>query len=652
MIYLHRIALAWPDGYRLEIECEDTEPGSALEQRLPLEAFDSADLDSSPDNLSSPSLCYCKDAEGLYEPIRLRENTAYEIAVTLPISRPKLKRLREQGKANVSAWPFANPRLARVLKLMSPRNWLEVGSESSPAVRVVGRINFGSFVGTVDLSLDGTHRLVAEVACAKISYFEDFKALLRDVSKDIVEVLFEVDSVAGFRFEFKELIDRHPHPSVVLFHLRQLMAPDALPQAVEAIIQNPHTRLVEFTEFVNPSQAAHVDPKQLAQLADRLTYTEGGPVAGLFFGKSPVEIPEKIKRDTLDTPENRYVKAFLGELSNVCYWLEAMLEKEDKPASQREVRQWENVVDEWLSWQSWKEVGELSHVLSNSQVLQRRSGYRDILEADIRLQYGLQLPWERGLEIAETTGDIRPIFELYEYWCYFALRTVLKSVCGSECRNLGDFYVVKENRLHINLKRGRASKIEFTYVDSAGSVPILLFYNRKFHQGQSGDEYGNGSYSTEFQPDFSILVEISRRKHWLHFDAKYRLNMTEWKRQMSEPAIKDLEQDLAEDIEDADLYNKIDLHKMHTYRDAILGSRGSYILFPGTGSEKSVFVRHSSEVYRGQYSIPSIGAFPLRPQSGEQQINSLAAFVREVFSNLTRESSAYQDELGFLTPNP
>jgi predicted component of viral defense system (DUF524 family) len=647
VIYLHRIALAWSGGYRLEIECADTEPSSSLEQPLPVEAFDSANLESNPDNLSSPALCYCEDPDGFYEPIRLRENTAYVIAVTLPGSRQELQRQWEQSKSSATAWPFANPRLARVLQLMPSRYWQEVNSEGNVAVTVVGRINFGSFVGTVDLSLDATHGLVAEVACAKISYFDDFKALLQDISKDIVELLFEVDSVAGFRFEAEELIDRHPHPSVVLFHLRQLMAPDALPQAVEAIIQNPHTQLMEFTQFVNPSQAVHIDPKQVAQLAARLPYIEGGPVAGLFFGKSPIEIPEKIKRDTLDTPENRYIKAFLGELSNICYWLDSILGKEKKWASQREVGQWENVVDEWLSWPLWKEVGELSYVPSNSQVLQRRSGYREILEADIRLQYGLQLPWERGLEIADIIGDIRPVFELYEYWCYFALRTALKFVCGTESLSLGDFYIVKENRLHINLKRGRSSKLNFTYTESAGSIQVSLFYNRKFHKGQLDTEYGDGSYSTEFRPDFSILIENRGRRHWLHFDAKYRLNMTEWQRQMSEPSIKDLEQDLTADTEDGELYNKVDLHKMHTYRDAILGSRGAYVLFPGTGSQKSVFVRHPNKIYRGHYSIPSIGAFPLRPQSGDQQLNSVVAFLREVFTNLTLEASTYQDELGF-----
>jgi len=649
VIYLNRINFAWPGGYRLEIECIDTKPGNTLEKPLPIEGFASAVQNSEPDNWSSPALCYWEDTEGFYEPIRLRENTAYEIAVSLPGTVQGLKHEWEQREANNTAWPFANPRLSRLLKLTSSRWWKEEHLGCYSVVTVLGNINFGSFVGTVDLSLDATHRLVVEVACAKISYFEDFKALLRDVSNNIVELLFEVDNVGGFRFETKEVIDRDPHPSVLLFHLRQLMAPNALPQAVEAIVQNPHTRLVEFTRFVNPSQAVHIDPRQVAQLAPRLPYIEGGPVAGLFFGKSPAEIPEKIKRDTLDTPENRYVKAFLGELCNICYWLDSILDKENKQASQREVRQWENLVSEWLCWPLWKDVGELSHLPSNSQVLQRRSGYREILEADIRLQYGLQLPWERGLEIADTIGDIRPIFELYEYWCYFTLRTALRSVCGLESRTLGDFYVVKENRLHINLKRGRVSKIKFSYADSAGSAKVSLFYNRKFHKGQLDDEYGDGSYSTEFRPDFSMLIESSRRKHWVHFDAKYRLNMTEWKRQMSAPTIEDLEQNLTEETEDADLYNKTDLYKMHTYRDAILGSRGAYILFPGTRTEKSVFVRHPTEVYRSRYIIPSIGAFPLRPQS-EEQLNSLTDFIREVFSNLTQESLVYQDELGFLIP--
>jgi predicted component of viral defense system (DUF524 family) len=120
---------------------------------------------------------------------------------------------------------------------------------------------------------------------------------------------------------------------------------------------------------------------------------------------------------------------------------------------------------------------------------------------------------------------------------------------------------------------------------------------------------------------------------------------------MSALSLETLEESLASrgtsPIEDADLFSKPDLYKAHSYRDALLGSRGAYVLFPAAGMENNVFVRSRSADYRSKYKIPSVGAFPLTPQQGGQQLSALAAFLREVFMSLSRDGSAYIEESGF-----
>jgi uncharacterized protein len=660
MIRLHRIALSWPDGYRLEIECQKTKAGPPLEHSLPINGYESANLEDPSSTAIFTPLSYEDDPEGLYESIRLQENTDYFLSISLPGTISEISQRWEQSKSPATGWPFVNPRLSRSLKLGRSRYWQQEILRGAPVVTIGASINFASFVGVVDLSFDENHRFAAEVATSKLDYFKDFKSLLGDISEDIVELILEVDNVAGLRFEAAE--PREVAPSVLLFHLRRLMAPDALPLAVETIIRNPQTQLVESTKLIHPSHAANIDPAEVVNLAPVLPYNEWGPAADLFLGWSPLLLPEKEKTDILDTPENRYVKNFLTDLSNTCHWLKDVLIKAGKVSSGREVHYWEEMVDDWLGWQSWKEVGPLSHIPSNSQVLLRRSGYREILEASISLQYGLSLPWERGLEIAGALGDIRPIYELYEYWCFFALRKVLRNICGHEADKPGSFYESSKKSLHINLRKGRASRLRFTYSAGSNKARVSLFYNRLFNRNQflKGKD---GSYSTAFRPDFSILVAVGRQKHWLHFDAKYSLNLEEWKRQIGSsraPAAgeeRDADNaavggsevfaaDEVEQVEDLELYNKRDLYKMHTYRDAILKTRGTYILFPSTITDSIVYVRHPDTAYREKFTIPSIGAFPLTPQFKDDQMASLVSFLNRVFSEFTQSTSQYAEEDG------
>ena len=667
MILLHRLVLAWPNGAQLDIECKTTNAGSPLSSPIALEAFSEAQRERSPDASATPPLCYCPDPDGFYEPIRLREETEYFVSVTTPCSLEDADALWRQSRAEQSAWPFANPRLRTALSIQPSRTWKEVASGGQKSTTVHGSLNFGSFVGTADLTLSVGNRVCVEVACSKLGYYDEFKALLTAVTADFVELLFEIDSATGFHLSGHE--PGQVHPSVLLFHLRRLFTQDFVPLAVETIMRQPHSRLSETLELKVPGAARRVDPRRVAQLAPTLKYREGGPAAHLFWGLSPLQLPETERPEDYDTPENRYVKAFLGELSQTCQSLTGMLQKEGKQASLREVQTWEDHVAEWLAWPIWREVGQMSHFPSNSQILLRRPGYREILEADLALDYGVRLPWERGLELAEVVGDLRPVFELYEYWCFFALRRALRTICGPE--RASSLYDARSDRLYVRLKRGRQSQIDYYYESRSGEAHISLFFNRRFGVGSEDRDYRDESYTTAFRPDFSVLVSAGAQRHWLHFDAKYRLDRQVWERQIDEPTFEQLEEELAAsdvqpeipdsalesgngslqpDDENLDMYKRGDLYKMHTYRDALLGARGAYVLFPGTGSESSLFVRHRARHYRDRQEIPSVGAFPLRPSATliaapSEQLEVLIEFLRLVFSSLI-EADAYQEETG------
>lgn len=643
MTPLHRLEFLWADGYRLDIEARATSAAPGDPVGLPLNGVDTVLAYAAAEAGGSVDLELEPDPDGLLEAVHLRENADYVVTVCVPMRRSDAE---TRWKANVpgSFWPFASARVAAAIRLMPPRYWREERMPVGPTTVMLASANFGSFVGVVDLSL-GPHELRAEVASSKIGYFDDFRALLDEVASDFIELLFQVDSVSGYRFAVGEPGD--VSPATALFHLRRLMRDTELPAAVEAIVGHPYTRLIAEDRVVQSALARSVLPDRLAASAGMLSFEPGGPLATLFRGHTPGALVETIRRDTVDTPENRYVKAVLEDLVALLGRLEPVVAREQKSASLRELTAWRDRLDDLLADPVWRDVGPLRRIPFNSQILLRRDAYRQVAQADLLIQYGLVLPWDRAQEIADEVGDIRPIFELYEYSCFFALRRILRSMCGPEEQQLGGFYLRHDDRLHVDLRRGRRSRLTFWTEIEGEAVRVELFYNRTFKKPADHQAYADASYSTTFRPDFSVLASSGGSRHWLHFDAKYRLDVADWVEQVSADVVEEVEAELAGEGEDRELFKKADLYKMHAYRDAIVGSRGAYVLFPAQNAAPTLFVRHRTAEYRASHRLPSVGAFPLRPGASSDQEAALRAFFGEVLSAVATRGTSYVEESGF-----
>ena len=319
-----------------------------------------------------------------------------------------------------------------------------------------------------------------------------------------------------------------------------------------------------------------------------------------------------------------------------------------------------------LGHRHWSDVGTLHQFPSNSQVLQRRRGYRDILKFDLSLRLGLSLSWKRGGDFADgLLGDVRPVNEIYEYWCFFVLRRLLVEMCEAELPGNGSFIVIASDGLQVRLEKGKRSRVSFLY-KSVGprQLQVCLFYNRRFKRPSRALATWNGSYTAFFDPDYSVLATVTEgdttHRHWLHFDAKYRLEIAEVEALFAaaEDAIAnpdDGDEGTAYDQEIARIHKRDDLFKMHTYRDGILSSRGAYVLFPGdgaglrlSGQHQNLFVRHPS-AFAGApaYGFPSVGAFDLCPGRDNGQTGTIRDFLRAVFDTILM-NAPYQEEVGLF----
>lgn len=92
-----------------------------------------------------------------------------------------------------------------------------------------------------------------------------------------------------------------------------------------------------------------------------------------------------------------------------------------------------------------------------------------------------------------------------------------------------------------------------------------------------------------------------------------------------------------------------------TYRDALLGTRGSYILYPGSEENHEVYVGNPVKAYRDNNIMPSIGAFPLKPTENDLQalqMNSIKVHLESCIQRLLNSDLKYIEEYGFKKLSP
>lgn len=648
-ISIHRIRFQWAPNVAIEIESSKGKGVIASIIVPDIPSCIEVETECIPDDYELkgvPAIGWRGESDALFERFQLRENTDYLLDITLPVSKEEAVRLAQQSKS----WPL-NDRYSTIFHRDPARRW-HTSSEGS--VTVTGQIRLRNHAGIIELSSAYGHALRVEVVCKKLGYFEEFKVLLTDVARAFCDLLLQLDSPMSLPMRIVDEVA--VSDAGLMFLIRYVMAGDNLPLAMDEISEHMHSLLFErqATELLE-----HVDEARADLFLDELDSSmvrKGGPLGRLFSGFTPTHLVTSETVSLRDTPENRYVKYFLEELAVLLSRLIHALSIGRKHSALREATTWLEQIEEMLSRAMWREVGKFTHLPSNSQVLQRRRGYREVFEFDRILRMGLQLPWKRADDIGSgLLGDIRPINELYEYWCFFAIREVLSEICEFVKTSGSDIMKVASSGLEVKLSKGKRSRLGFIVRYSNCDLMVNLFYNHHFRRPKKTLDAWLGSYTALFKPDISVEIfrKGSTRKHWLHFDAKYRIDFDPLEAAAENESEDNAEEEESYDQEIALFYQQEDLFKMHTYRDGILGSRGAYVLFPGNGEDAdgTLFVRHPSATGitdAPDYVFPSIGAYPLTPGRKATQQENLKRFLKRVLDSIA-DNDVYTEEDGFFT---
>jgi hypothetical protein len=168
-------------------------------------------------------------------------------------------------------------------------------------------------------------------------YPKFLRALIDDLIRYLVSMPFDWGAPTEFATEERV---QPPSPIFVLHVLAQNA--QRICHALQTIWRNPHRRLVTEERWVLLSEASSVDADtilMMLQHPEHLRLYRGGSLSTLaqrLKGKVPERVFERRVTETLDTPENRFIKRFMDivlywcdELQRLNYWQKAQSHQPD-----------------------------------------------------------------------------------------------------------------------------------------------------------------------------------------------------------------------------------------------------------------------------------------------------------------------------------
>ena len=520
------------------------------------------------------------------------------------------------------------PRTDRGYRLQSERKWVVAGDDHA-LKQIANQLPSANWtrVGTDALILDLVNSVgvlnlphLGEVELVTGKFGTDqFDAMLRELTESATTLPFSAGEAAAGRYS----VSTAPRDEV-LYHafvyLRYILS-DRAPEgvrllpALEMIVREPHrlwhsdrrdVRIEAMTRVDAHTPLDLVTRPGMAVVAASLS-PSGARLAERLGWRLPEVVSERKIRPTTDTPENRFVKAFIGQARTIIGRMRSAVSSRRPDAFRQNLLQDCDRMEASLMpiarHSMWEEVGRMVRIPFSSTVLQRRRGYRRVLRHFSRIRLAPTIPLDR--DGMRDLLELKNIALLYELWTFFRLVHEISAALGSP--------PVRSGRLASDLfQTGFAAGETFEW-----DPGVRLVYNQRFSRSRTDNGY---SYSVPLIPDIALRVPDGPNAGLHLFDAKFRVQ-----------GLNDV--GLAADEKDADhekaaeragSFKRADIYKMHAYRDAIPDARSVWILYPGGefrffgvpggGGPSGDRVVSSAEGLPGEFE--GVGAIPVGPVVG------------------------------------
>ena len=494
------------------------------------------------------------------------------------------------------------------------------------------------------------------------NYRKNYQFMLKDIADKCTELLMQINSPITQNFEINFDKDNETIYQRFAF-VSALINTNEFDEALHKIIASPTTKWLEELELKDIRSVRRMNSFSIRQIASRSNRVKLPiPIGNLY--DVPTKIETTHKSETTDTPENRFIKHALEVFLQFCIDCRNSFITNGYSKSKIEAEALVEKLENHLNHPFFKEIERPTTLKLNSPALQRKSGYRELLNAWLQFDLAAKLIWKGGDDVYK--AGKRDIAVLYEYWLFFVLYDLMRSKFKLENINesgaYGHLIDKTDDGLNVMVKSGVLTALEGPFKSGDRELYIKFSYNRTFEGGavynkKSKNKTFSGSWTKPLRPDYTISIwpnelkneeeaeELEKIVH-IHFDSKYKVQQFTIK--------TDVEQDVIDTDEDSSLevnndktkidslekekrderkgiYKNADLLKMHAYKDAIRRTGGAYILYPGTINQ---------EPLRGFHEIiPGLGAFAIRPKEGDNGTTELSNFIDKIIAHFNNMAS-------------
>ncbi|MGN6420873.1 MAG: DUF2357 domain-containing protein [Pseudobacter sp.] len=484
-----------------------------------------------------------------------------------------------------------------------------------------GTLEPGNYVGTLTLHLlsletsEIAGTLQIEIQSVKTDYRTDYRFMLLDIAEYCTELIMQHSIPVSQKFT-----PDHKRGQQTIYQrfsfIKSLISSEEFDNAMSRIVRSPVEKWDTEEIFTEVIKLKRLNQKQLRQYH-------------LSKNDSRTKVSSFDKTQSVDTAENRFIKYALTHFLDTCTLFRSNLD--NTPPHLLEVVSLQDRLIQYLSHPIFKDVGILHSIPYNSQILQRKDGYREVLRVWIMFEVASQLCWSGGDDVYD--AGKKDVATLYEYWLFFQLIKSVTKVFKLSTVNIEQLFESTNDGLNLKLKRRDHFAINTACESFSRKLQVQLSYNRPFSKGKSYPD--PGSWTTELRPDFTLSLwpkgltsEEAERDELIvhvHFDAKYKAEYLSDHREDDEN-----ENEITKKKTKDSKLKSTDIIKMHAYKDAIRRTAGAYVLYPGT----------QNNILKGFHEVlPGLGAFAVRPSHNNSGINEFEDFLNAVVELLLNRTS-------------
>jgi len=500
-----------------------------------------------------------------------------------------------------------------------------------------GRISPNIYVGTLNIDvLDAAKNvcgiLKLEVQSVKTTYREDYRHMLEEITEQCHDLILQHSSLVVQNIEPDYFKD--PKTAYQRFaFIKSIIDSPEFNDAVHKVISSPVTRWKEdetIKDIRGVKRFNNSAIRQLTSATNRIELPKEHQLKSIIHS-IPLKIVLTQKIESVDTPENRFIKHALVTIQAFCSDFRSKLNNNSRLNKEADLLV--DKLEQLLGHSLFKEISTPESLLLNSPVLQRKEGYREIFRVWLMFDLAAKLIWHGGEDVY--AGNKRDVAVLYEYWLFFKLLAIIKEVFRIEPKSLGDLIKETDDGLGLQLQQGIHTPIRGIYNSGSRKLNVEFSYNKTFTGEKSYP--ASGSWTKTLRPDYTLSIwpdgidadtaEEEELITHIHFDAKYKVeNIT---------GIVGRDEEFTDEKENErrGVFKRADLLKMHAYKDAIRRTSGAYVLYPGDENEKPYSKIGFHEL------IPGLGAFAIKPSRTNSGIDALKQFLDDVVSHFMNRAS-------------